>query len=39
VLELTVTEYELNPDLPDDLFEFKPPEGVQVMEADPANWR
>jgi hypothetical protein len=39
VLELTVTDYELNPDLPDDLFEFKPPEGVQVIEADPANWK
>jgi hypothetical protein len=39
VLELTVTDYELNPDLPDDLFDFTPPEGVQFIEADPANWR
>jgi outer membrane lipoprotein-sorting protein len=39
VLELTVTDYELNPDLPDDLFEFTPPEGVQVIEADPSMWK
>jgi outer membrane lipoprotein-sorting protein len=39
VLELTVAEYELNPDLPDSLFEFKPPPGVKVIEADPSNWK
>jgi hypothetical protein len=39
VLELTVTDYELNPDLPDSLFEFEPSEGVKVIEADPTMWQ
>jgi hypothetical protein len=39
VVEFTVTDYELNPDLPDDLFEFTPPPGVKVIEADPSNWK
>jgi hypothetical protein len=39
VLELTVTDYELTPDLPDDLFEFTPPDGVQLIEANPSRWR
>jgi hypothetical protein len=39
VLELTVTDYTLNPDLPDDLFEFTPHPGVKVIEADPSMWK
>ena len=39
VLEFTVTEYEIAPDLPDDAFEFTPPEGVKTIEVDPHDWQ
>ncbi len=39
VLKLTVTDYELNVEFPDETFQFTPPEGCRVMEADPTKWK
>jgi hypothetical protein len=39
ILELTVTDYTLNPDLSDDLFEFRPPEGARVLGTIPGDQR
>jgi len=32
MMEMTYSEYEINPEIDDSIFEFTPPEGVQVMD-------